>query len=217
MREHKISIKIPVFLFLLLIPLFASGEDIRKYPETIAVLRKLYKGEVTACKTYSAFAKKALEEKYDSVATLFIALRTSETIHARNFKHVLKGIGATVGEMPEPDIKVSNTKQNLRYALDVELSEIDTKYPEFIKRIKQEANEAGIRDITYAWKAEMQHRDLIKRMRSATGLFFGKIVQKLKGADKYFVCQRCGSTLFELPKHTCVICGSPVSMYKEVK
>ena len=179
MRRNKITVSFPIYLFLLLIPVVGSGEDNRKYPQTIAVLQKLYNGEVTACKTYSAFAQKALEEKYDSVATLFIALQTSESIHARNFKHVLSGLGVTVGEMAEPDIKVGTTKQNLRYALDVELSEIDTRYPEYIKRIKKEANEAGIRDITYAWKAEMQHRDLIKRMRSATGLFFGKIVKKL--------------------------------------
>lgn len=217
MRGKKISISILIFFFLLLISVSASGVDISKYPETIAVLRELYKAEVTACKTYSAFAQKALEEKHDSVATLFRALRTSESIHARNFKHILEALGGTVEEMPESDIKVGNTKENLEYALDEELSEIDTRYPEFIKRIKQEANEAGIRDITYAWKAELQHRNLIKKMRSATGFFFGRIVQKLKGADRYFVCQRCGSTLFELPKDTCVICGSPVSMYKEVK
>ena len=58
---------------------------------------------------------------------------------------------------------------------------------------------------------------ILKKMQSAIGFFFGKIVQKLKGTDKYFVCQRCGSTLFELPKQSCIICDSPVSMYKEIK
>lgn len=216
MRKTKIIINVPIF-FLFLIPMFTSGEDISEYPETIAVLRELYEGEVAACKTYSVFAQKASEEKYGSVATLFIALRTSESIHARNFQNILKELGHTVGEMPVFDIKVSKTKKNLKWALDVELSEIDTRYPEFIERIKPEAYEPAMRDITYAWKAEEQHRDLIKRMQSGIRFFFGKIVQKLKGADKYFVCQRCGSTLFELPKHTCIICGSPVSMYREVK
>jgi len=151
------------------------------------------------------------------VATLFIALRESESIHARNFNKILKGLDVIVRELPDSDVKVNSTKNNLRYALNVELSEIDKSYPEYIERIKREANEAAIRDITYAWKAEMQHRDLIKKMQSAIGFFWGKIVQKLKGTDKYFVCQRCGSTLFELPKQSCIICDSPVSMYREFK
>jgi len=217
MSKIKIMINILIFSFLLLIPIFASGEDISKYPETIAVLRELYKDETTAYKAYSAFAQKAMEEKYDSVVTLFIALRESESVHARNFKNILKGLYVTVEEIPESNVNVSSTKENLKYVLNVELSEIDTRYPEFIERIKVEANEQSIRDITYAWKAEMQHRDLIKKMQSAIGFFFGRIVQKLKGADKYFVCQRCGSTLFKLPQHSCIICGSPVTMYKEVK
>ena len=217
MSKIKIMINILIFSFLLLIPIFASGEDISKYPETIAVLRELYKDETTAYKAYSAFAQKAMEEKYDSVVTLFIALRESESVHARTFKNILKGLHVTVEEIPESNVNVSSTKENLKYVLNVELSEIDTRYPEFIERIKVEANEQSIRDITYAWEAEMQHRDLIKKMQSAIGFFFGRIVQKLKGADKYFVCQRCGSTLFKLPQHSCIICGSPVTMYKEVK
>ena len=210
-------INLLIFLCLLLIPVFASGEDIHKYPETIEVLQELYRGEVAAFNIYSAFARKALEENYGSVATLFIALRESESIHARNFNKILKDLDIIVSELPYSEVKVSGTKDNLRYALNVELSEIDKSYPEYIERIKQESNESAIKDITYAWKSEMQHRELIKKMQSAIGFFFGKIVQKLKGTDKYFVCQRCGSTLFELPKQSCIICDSPVSMYKEIK
>ena len=63
----------------------------------------------------------------------------------------------------------------------------------------------------------MQHRDLIKKMKSGLWLFFDKIFTKLKGAKKYYVCHRCGATVFELPEKSCVICDSSVSMYKEVK
>ena len=72
-------------------------------------------------------------------------------------------------------------------------------------------------DITYAWESEMQHRDLIKKMKSALRFFFGKIADKLKEAKDYHVCQRCGSTVFKLPEESCIICGSPVSMYKQIK
>jgi len=195
-----------------------AGENrIANYYETISALQELYKAEIIASNTYSEFARKALEEGYYSVARLFSALSESESVHARNFKNILNDLGVETENFPEPDIKISNTKENLKFSFNVELSEIDTNYPKLIKRIKPEGNERALGDVTYAWKAEMQHRDLIKKMKSSLWLFFGKIVDKLKEAHEYHVCQRCGSTVFKLPEKSCVICGSPVSMYKQIK
>jgi len=195
----------------------AIENKIATYQETIAVLQELYKAEITASKAYSGFAQKAGEEKYYSVARLFRALSESETVHARNFKNILNELGVKPNKFPEPDIKIGDTKTNLKWALKVELSEIDTHYPMLIKRIKSEGNKKALEDITYAWEAEMQHRDLIKKMKSGLWLFFGKIVDKLKEAKDYQVCQRCGSTVFKLPQKSCIICGRPVSMYKRIK
>lgn len=195
-----------------------AGENrIANYYVTISVLQELYKAEIIASNTYSEFARKASEEGYYSVALLFSALSESESVHARNFKNILNDMGVETANFPKPDIKISDTKENLKFSLNVELSEIDTNYPKLIERIKSEGNERALEDITYAWKAEMQHRDLIKKMKSSLWLFFGKIVDKLKEAHEYHVCQRCGSTVFKLPEKSCVICGSPVSMYKQLK
>jgi rubrerythrin len=187
------------------------------YCETISVLQELYKAEIIASKTYSEFVLKAEKEKYYSVSRLFSALGESETVHARNFKNILNDLGVEAKNFPDPDIKISDTKTNLKWALKVELSEIDTNYPNIIKKIKIEGNKRALKDITYAWQSEMQHRDLIKKMKSVLGFFFGKIVDKLKEANDYHVCQRCGSTFFKLPETSCIICGSPVSMYKQIK
>ena len=195
----------------------ARENKITNYPETISVLQELYRAEIIASKTYSAFAKKAEEEKYYSVSRLFSALSGSETVHARNFKNILNDLGVEPKNFPNPDIKIADTKTNLKWALKVELSEIDTNYPMLIKKIKPEGNKRALEDIRYAWESEMQHRDLIKKMKSALGFFFGKIVDKLKEAKDYHVCQRCGSTVFKLPEESCIICGSPVSMYKRIK
>lgn len=151
------------------------------------------------------------------MARLFSALNESESVHARNFANILNDLGVEAENFPEPDYKISNTKENLKFSLNVELSEIDTNYPELIKRIKPEGNERALEDITHAWKAEMQHKDLIKKMKSSIWLFFGRIVDELKEAHEYHVCQRCGSTVFKLPEKSCVICGSPVLMYKKIK
>ena len=208
-----------IFILLLLSSFHTHAEEQLDYYETIAVLKELHKNETIACHFYSAFARKAYEEKYFNVANLFIALQSSETIHARNFKRNLSNLGKNhFKEASEPEINVSGTKENLKYALSVELAEIDSSYPNFINRIKPEGYKAAMNDITYAWKAEKQHRGLIKQMQSALPFFFREIDKKLKKeADKYFVCQRCGSTLGKLPEHTCPICGSPASMYKEMQ
>ena len=207
---------------LILLPLFlmqaAAGEnDAANYRETISVLKELYKAEMIASRAYSGFAQKAEEEEYYSVARLFSALSESEAVHARNLKNILNDLGGEPEAFPDPDLTIADTKTNLKWALKVELSEIDIHYPILIERIKPEGNIRALQDITYAWESEMQHRDLIKRMRSAIGLFFGRIVDKLKDAKDYHVCQRCGSTVFTLPEESCIICGSPVSRYKEIE
>jgi len=196
----------------------AAGEnEIINYRETISALQELYQAEITASKTYSDFAQKAEKEKYYSISRLFSSLGESETVHARNFNSILNDLGVESKKIPDQDIKIADTKTNLRWALKVELSEIDTNYPKVIKKIKTEGNKRALEDITYAWKSEMQHRDLLKRMKLAVGFFFGKVVDKLEEAKYYHVCQRCGATVFKLPEKTCIICGSPVSMYKHIK
>jgi rubrerythrin len=220
MNDKKIivcTLVVLISFFLCLIQTVAGESKITNYHKTISVLQELYKAEIIASKTYSGFAQKAEEEKYYSVSRLFSALSGSETVHARNFKDILNNLGVEPGNCPDPDIKIANTKTNLKWALKVELSEIDTNYPKLIKKIKPEGNKRALEDITYAWESEMQHRDLIKKMRSAIGFFFGKIVDKLKEAKDYHVCQRCGSTVFKPPEKYCIICGSPVSMYKQIK
>jgi len=104
-----------------------------RYPETISVLQTLYPDEVQAFNDYQAYAKKAVSEKYPNIAKLFMAIATSESLHARNFKKVLADIGAEAEEVPEFEPKVSSTRKNLKLATAVELEEIDNKYPQLIK------------------------------------------------------------------------------------
>ena len=188
------------------------------YPETISVLQILYQDEVQAFNNYHAYAKKAIAEDYPNIARLFFSIAKSESIHARNFKDQLSALGAPAEELPELKAEVFSTRKNLKFATAVELEEIDKKYPQFIEQVTPENHAAAIQYITYAWKAEKQHRDLLKRIKSGTGIFFGLLTQKIEGSPSpYFVCQRCGSTLTELPQAACPICNGPATNYKEIK
>jgi rubrerythrin len=214
-RSPYSPILLGCILFSILILPYVDAQP--RYPKTISVLKMAYEGEIRAFHTYMAYAQKANSESYPNIANLFVALATSERIHARNFRTLLVELTADASDTQIPQIEVSSTKKNLKKATKVELNEVDTKYPQFIDKIESEHFEAATRNITYAWKSEMQHRDLIKKIQSGTGMLFGLLAKKIEDTPaQYFVCQNCGSTLTEFPKEACPICKGSVSRYKKL-
>jgi len=213
------SVQFRFIVFFLTFPILVSFANAQsRYPETIAVLQIAYRSEIQANLAYMAYAQKAISENYPNIGHLFVSLATSESIHARNFKKLLSDLGVEVKEMPKSEIIVSSTKKNLKNATQVELQEIDQKYPQFVEKVKLEMHEGALQNITYAWESEKQHRDLIQKIESGTGVLFGVLTRTIeKTPTRFFVCQNCGSTLQELPKDSCPICKSPVSNYKEVE
>jgi rubrerythrin len=96
--------------------------------------------------------------------------------------------------------------------------DIDQRYPQLIEKAKSETHESALRNLNYAWETEKQHHDLIKKMQSGTGIFFGMLAKKVEETSfHYFVCQMCGSIVIEFPDQVCPICKSPASVYKEVE
>jgi rubrerythrin len=213
--NHKIFL--PLFILLFFISTSFVGAQ-SKYPKSVSALQERYRDEIHGAREYLAYAKKALSENYPNIAYLFVSFAASESVHARNFKRLLSDLKVQVKEIPKPDFKVSSTKKNLNHAATQEIEEIDQEYPRLIEYIRPEKHEAAIRDIMYAWQAEKQHRDLLKKVLSGTGIFFGVLAKKIEKTDvQFFVCRICGSTLTELPEDVCPICQGPVAGYKEVE
>jgi rubrerythrin len=189
-----------------------------KYSETVAVLQRAYTSEIQAYLNYLSYAEKAKLENYPGLAYFFYSFAIAELVHARNFKQVLSVLGVPGWEPPKPEVKVFSTKVNLKSALAFEMADIDQRYPQFVEEAKPEAHEGALRNLNYAWNTEKQHRDLIQKMQSGTGIFFGILAKKMEQPPlKFFICQTCGSTVQELPDQVCPICKSPVSVYKEVE
>ncbi len=191
-----------------------------EFLETIAVLQAVHNREVQVNLAYLTYAQKAVSENYPNIAHLFGALAASEWIHARNFRQLLFDLGIEMKRYPEPEIRASTTKANLKNATRIEIEEIDRNYPQFIERIKSERYEPAIRDLTYAWESEKQHRKLIEKIRSGTGIFFGILARTIeKTPYRYFVCQACGFTISSTspPENPCPVCKSPVSHFKEIE
>ena len=194
----------------------AATIEAGQYPQTAIALQERYADEVIAHEKYGAFAEYALKEGYPAIAHLFRTLAYSEAVHAKNFAHLLRGMGQEP-LMPSVESQFTSTRENLQLAAAVEAAEIDKEYPAILERIKEEQNEQAMRFITYAWKAEQQHRDLILQIKKAASWYFGMLVSKIEGSPtRYFVCQICGSTVMELPGNRCSICDHPPEQYEEV-
>jgi rubrerythrin len=198
--------------------LASSIQSEEKYPDTIAILQSLYREEILTYLAYSSYAPKAMSENYPNIAHLFSAFMVSEWIHAHNFKTLLSDFGVDVEVFSKPEIKASSTKKNLKHATMMELRHIDQVYPNSIEKMSPESHKPTIWNATNAWEGEKQHRDLINKIKSGTGMLFSLLAKFIeKTPSQFFVCQMCGSTVRELPEEICVICEKPVSYYKEVE
>jgi rubrerythrin len=186
------------------------------YTKTIEALQDRYADEMRAHQQYGAYARHALQEGYPNIAHLFRALAASEAVHARNFATLLEELGVSP-QHPEITVEVSSTRRHLQQATDVEAAEIDTEYPAILERIREEGHHKAIESITWAWKAEQQHREMILKIRKAASIFFGLLVSRIEGdPSRYYVCQICGSTLSALPDGQCPICNHAAEHYQEV-
>jgi rubrerythrin len=204
------------YFFILVVSVISVGAQ-ANYPETISVLCTAYQNEMTAFRAYIAYAEKAESEGYPNTAKLFMAIGNSESIHARNFKRILTELKVDVKDIPPPKLTVLNTKENLKLLTEKEIKEIDQTYPLLIERIKPEKHQAAIDIMSWAWKSEEQHRNLLKKIHSGTGFLFRAMAKIIEITPmRAFVCQVCGSTVLKLPTKTCPICENPVSNYKTI-
>ncbi|WP_051283750.1 rubrerythrin family protein [Desulforegula conservatrix] len=216
MQALKIKILLFSIMFVLL-PLFlAQAQPL--YPETVSGLKMVFMKESRAQKSYMAFSEKAKAENYPNIARLFVAIATSESIHARNMKKILSDLGVEVKDPQNMETKILDTKINLGTALDRELQDIDQIYPGILEKMKIEGNESAIKALTFTWESEKQHRQIIQTIRSATesDILFGMVAGTIENSSsRSYICTICGSTVMELPKETCPICNNPVSNYKD--
>ena len=175
---------------------------------TLDNLQAAYDGESNARAKYLAFAKKADEEGYTQVASLFRAAARAEEIHADAHAKVIRNMVDT----PRADIKapeVKSTKENLEAAIAGESHERDVMYPEFIKKSKADGDVSATRTFTLAKTAEAEHAKLYKQA-------LDNLEQWKGGTKDFYVCTVCGYTMPTPPPVRCISCGEPKSKYVKV-
>jgi rubrerythrin len=164
-----------------------------------------YDGESNARAKYLEFAKKAEQEAYGRVASLFRAAAAAEHIHRTCEASVIKEMGATPqAKIALPDIR--STKQNLEdSASKGEAYERDTMYPQFIKQARKDGNHRAAQCLTYAQAAEAEHFNLFNAAAR-------ELAQMKGGPATYYVCTEGGYTMARLD-----VSKSPGGKYLKVK
>jgi rubrerythrin len=177
-----------ILLFVLVGMIAFTGCQQAKPVKTIENLKAGIKGETTASAKYAAFAQKANEEGNDTIAKLFEAASKAESIHAANHNKVLEGLGEKM-EAFTPEFEVKTTAENLQAAMEGEMYELTTMYPQFIADATAEKVEKAVKSFTWAWDTEKKHH-----------AFYSKAIEALKAnaentlSYEYAVCPVCGNT-----------------------
>jgi rubrerythrin len=170
-------------------------------------LMAAYSGESIAQAKYVAYAKKADQEGYAGVASLFRAAARGEEFHARAHADLIKKLGGTPAATVTPP-SVKSTADNLRAAIEAESYERDKMYPAYIADAVAAGNKDAIKDFKAAVAVEAEHAKLLGQALSN--------LSSWKTARRFFVCQTCGLPVLVIDFNKCPICFSEASDFIEV-
>lgn len=198
-----------IALLMLVVPAaLAATETQIKTGTTLDNLQAAFNGESNAHARYLAFAKKADEEGYGKVASLFRAAARAEEIHARNHAEVIKKLGGTPNATIQPPV-VNATKENLEAAIKGETYERDVMYPAFLKVARADRNKDAIQTLNYAKTAEAEHAKLYTEA-------LNNLAQMKGPGQEYYVCTVCGYTVTKMDFAKCPSCFTPKHKYDKV-
>jgi rubrerythrin len=187
----------------------ATGEKIA-VKSTLENLATAFQGESNAHARYTAFAKKADEEGYGKVASLFRAAAKAESIHAKNHLAAIKKLGGQELKPELQKIEVKTTKENLEAAIKGETYEFKTMYPAFLAKARGDRKREAVRSFNYANSTEKGHAKLYKEALDN--------LEAWKGANvNFYVCRVCGNTVTQTDFTKCPVCFEPKTEYIAVK
>ena len=125
-----------------------------KGTKTLENLKTAFAGEAQANRRYLYFSRKADEEGYPEIATLFKGIAEGETAHAFHHFDSMKEMGD-----PVTGAKVSNVKEMLASSVEGETYEYTSMYPTFAKVAREEGFEEIAKYFDVLTKAEHAHAD----------------------------------------------------------
>ena len=151
----------------------------------VVLLQDAVTGEREAQARYAAFAKKADEEGYAGVASLFRAAAAAEKIHEERFLKLLaKRDGRAPDEVAPPE--VGTTKENIQTAMQAEQAERDKGYHDALEAARDAGDTEAAALFDLARTAEAEHANLLMAANWQ--------LESMKAKKSYWVCSGCGFT-----------------------
>jgi len=175
----------------------SDPRSVEKGSKTEKNLWKAFAGEAQARNKYTYFAKIARELGFQNIAAIFEETAQNELEHA---KMIWKLLG-----------QWSETRDNLKKAIEGEHYEWTKMYPEFEKVAREENFEDAVKFFKEVAEVEEQHEKRYQRLLKE--LEKERIFKKEKGV--MWVCRNCGYVHFgkEAPKE-CPNCRHPQSYFE---
>ncbi|MCX7179952.1 MAG: rubrerythrin family protein, partial [Proteobacteria bacterium] len=149
-------------------------------------LNEAFAGESQAHQKYRAFAKKADQDGFASIAKLFRLTAEAERIHAEGHLKALDGVGSTA--------------DNLQTAISGETHEFKNMYPPMVKQADADGHKAK-RMFEYAVAAEEVHAKLY-------ALALEAVRQGKDLSADFYLCPVCGYIEMGKPEKSCPVCGA---------
>lgn len=182
--------------------------------QTIQNLTKAFIGESQARNRYDFYAKIAMKEGYEQIASIFLETSLQEKTHAKRlFEHIqeLKNKTDEIEVQTSAPVIYGKTEDNLKSAISGENHEYTRMYPEFAKTAEKEGFvkiAARLRSIAVAEKHhEERYIKLLKNLQDK------KVFKRNK--KTWWICRECGYTHSgqEAPK-MCPSCDHPQAFYQ---
>lgn len=149
-------------------------------------LHEAFAGESQANQKYRAFAKKAEQDGFGSIAKLFRLTAEAERIHAEGHLKALDGVGSTI--------------ENLQAAIGGETHEFSDMYPPMLRQAVADGHKAK-RMFAYAVEVEEVHAKLYKMALEA-------VAQGKDLLADFYLCPVCGYIEMGKPEKSCPVCGT---------
>lgn len=172
----------------------------KKYPKTVDAIMQAFAGESQARNKYDFFAKAARKEGHQKLADFFEETARNEHEHAKLLFKLLSGI--------------SNTKDNLKVAMDGEHYENETMYPDFAKIAKEEGFSEAQSLFEKLVKVEKEHEERFQRLLDE--LQGNTLYSSANGDEIEWKCQKCGNVekVKDAPQ-VCPVCKHPQGYFEK--
>lgn len=164
---------------------------------TIDRLQAAYRAENIAQERYLAFAKKADDEGYKQVGSLFRTVARSEQILYTFHFDAIKELGGVPEEVAPQELTIASTKENLEKSSNkAEAEQFDADYTTYVKTARAEGSRTAAKVLEYARIVEAQNVRLF-------ALAAKNLEQMRNGPKAYFICGVSGMVTPTLDTASC--------------